>query len=216
VRKFFTWLLTIDSTDDDLRRRGRNVVILALGLIIMILGFLLLSPLQQGDLDLVGLASLVVALVIYSGALLLARRGLVTLGALILIASETAGICITIVTRALPTIVPFFLVLSLLIAGLSLRPWQIWPVLAVNLLGLTAAILALPTNLLSEPLGLAAVTSVVFILGITALVSFLGAKSTSTALEAAQRARAQAEAAAQALSQLNADLESTVSERTAS
>jgi rsbT co-antagonist protein RsbR len=212
MRKFFTWLLTIDSPDEDLRRRGRNVVTLTLGLIILVLAILLNSLFVS--VNLVGLASLVVGLLIYCAALLLARRGLVTLGALMLIAIQIVGTCFGTVTGGYPTIVPFFLVLSLLIAGLSLRPWQIWLVLAADLLGLAAAFLALPTDLLNEPLGYVALSCVVFILGIVALMSFLGAKSTSTAIEAAQRARAQAEAAAQALSQLNADLESTVSERT--
>ena len=35
MRQFLGWLLSIDSADEDVRRRGRNVVILALGLIIM-------------------------------------------------------------------------------------------------------------------------------------------------------------------------------------
>jgi len=46
-------------------------------------------------------------------------------------------------------------------------------------------------------------------------MSFLGAKSTSTALSIAEDARRQAETAAQTLSQVNIDLEATVAERTA-
>jgi rsbT co-antagonist protein RsbR len=106
-------------------------------------------------------------------------------------------------------------IVSVLIAGLSLRPWQIWVVLGFNLVGLTATLLVLPANPLSDPVGYATVIASCLLLGVVALMSFLGAKSTSSALVDAQGARAQAEAAALALSRANAGLETIVAERTA-
>jgi rsbT co-antagonist protein RsbR len=113
------------------------------------------------------------------------------------------------------SVAPFYLVLPLLIAGLSLRPWQIWLVLAINLAGLTVTILLLPSSPFNEPNGTQIVFGGYILLGIVGLISFLAAKSTSSALDSAQRSREEAETAAQALSRVNSSLEQTIAERTA-
>jgi rsbT co-antagonist protein RsbR len=213
MRQLFSWLLTIKSSDDDARRRGRNVVILALSVCVMIcfLVPLVLSQMSPGMvLVLFGPPTL-----IYIGAIWLARRGLVTLSALIFIATETVGVFGGMLSTSQIGVAPFFLVLSLLIASLSLRPWQIWPVLAASLAGLIATALLLPNSPLKDMNGYQTVVSSVFLLGIVALVSFLGAKSTSVALNVAHDANNKAQNAASELSRLNSVLETTVAERTA-
>ena len=214
MRQFFSWLLTIDSPDEDVRRRGRNLVILALGMITLCLLFallLLFSPTPA-----VIYAIIAVAMVVYTGVLLLARRGHVTLSAIVFMLAIMLALFSSIWSAQSLSVVPFYLMLPLLIASLSIRPWQIWVVLACIVVGLFATILMLPNNPLN---GIEAATNVygsVLLLGIVALMSFLGAKSTSSALKIAQDARQQAETAAQMLSRVNVDLEATVAERTES
>jgi rsbT co-antagonist protein RsbR len=214
MRSFVRWLLTIKSIDEDTRRRGRNVVLMTVG--IMIMAVLSVPQIIVQSLASTAIFALIaIAMLIYMGVVVLARRGLVTLGALIFIAAEVAGVLLAALSARQLSVVPFFLVLSLLIAGLSLRPWQIWLVLAFNLVGLLATILALPNNPLNEPNGYQTVFGGALLLVLVGLISFLGAKTTSVAFQAAEGARADAQQAAQALGRANAALETTVAERTA-
>ncbi|MEO7909968.1 MAG: STAS domain-containing protein [Roseiflexaceae bacterium] len=214
MREFFNRLLTIDSHEEDVRRRGRNVVIMALGLIVMGLLFvpvLLIQPIQAAILGLIS-----VEVLVFAGLALLARSGRVTLSAWLLITIEILAVVGGSLISGMLSITPVFLIISVLIASLSLRPWQIWPVLAANLIGLIATILMLPSSPFAEPNGTVVVFGSILLLGIVALMGFLGAKSTSSALNIAQRSRSEAESAAQALSHANTMLEQTVAERTAS
>jgi len=214
MRQFFTWLLTINRPDEDLRRRGRNVILLALGLIVMALLFgllLLVRPVPAGVFALIGME-----LLVFTGVTLLARSGRVTFSAWLLITMEILSVVGGSLVSGTLSVSPFFLIISVLIASLSLRPWQIWLVLAANVIGLIATILALPNSPFTEPNGDVVVFGSFLLLGIVALMGFLGAKSTSSALDASQRSRSEAQAAAQALSHANTGLEQTVAERTAS
>jgi rsbT co-antagonist protein RsbR len=213
MRQFFNWLLTINSPDEDVRRRGRNVTIITLGLIALCLLSALL--LLFAPAPAVTFAIIVIALAIYIGVLLLARRGHVTLGAIVLILEIILALFGSIWSVQSLSVTPYFFVLPLLIAGLTIRPWQIWIVLACIVAGLFAAILVFPGNPLNVFESSTTAYGSVLLLGIVALMSFLGAKSTSTALSIAEDARRQAETAAQTLSQVNIDLEATVAERTA-
>ena len=210
IRNIFSWLLQIDSADEDTRRRGRNVVILSLGMITLCLLFmpLELSPIATGILIIT-----VVAIMIYTGVFMVARRGLVTLSAIILLLTISLALFGSIWSTQAVSTLPFYLILPLLVAGLTIRPWLIWVVLAGVLVGLFATILALPSNPRKNVETAMNIYTGVALLTLVALMSFLGAKSTSTALDLVQHARQQAEAAHQ-LSHVNADLEATVTERT--
>jgi rsbT co-antagonist protein RsbR len=213
MQQFFSWLLAIDSINEDVRRRGRNLVIMALGLICTALLFvplLLLQPTPGVIFVDIGLAVL-----LYAGVVVLARRGLVTLGALVFVLVIMSAILGGVLSSPTLSVAPFYLVLPLLIASLCLRPWQTWLILAINLAGLTVIILLLPSSPFDEPSGQQIVLGGYILLGIVGLISFLAAKSTSDALDSAQRSREQAEAAAQALSSVNSGLEQTITDRTA-
>src|SRR5262245_22193538 len=132
-------LATIDSLDEDVQRRGRTLVMLALGLIVVLaLAFPLF--LTQSNPAPASLA-VVVAVVFNAVALLLARRGYVTLGAVliiaIMIAAPTgAGLVMRSVRAG-----PVFFVLAPLIATVVLRPWQIWLATACSIAALIATAL---------------------------------------------------------------------------
>ena len=213
MRQFFSWLLNIRTADEDTRRRGRNVVILALGLIVMatlIVPVVMLRPALGTAVYL----TIALAIAIYVCVIALARRGLVTLSALLFISTEVIAVLGASFSTGLLSVGPFFLVLALLIASLTLRPWQIWPVLAAVLIGLIATVIALPTNPFAEPYAYETIYGGGLLLIVVALISFLGARSTSQALLAADQSRHEAERAAEALSHANLDLETVVGERT--
>jgi rsbT co-antagonist protein RsbR len=88
-------------------------------------------------------------------------------------------------------------------------------VLAISLAGLIATASMLPNNPLGDMNAEQTLFSGMLLLGVVALVGYLGAKSTSVALNTAQAASAEAQHAASALTRLNAALEASVAERTA-
>src|SRR5690348_2938931 len=170
--QFFSWLLRVDSSDEDVRRRGRNLVIMALGLICMALLFvplLLLQPTTSGAVFL----DIGVAVLIYAGVVALARRGLVALGALTFVLVITLAIIGGTLSGNMLSVAPFYMVLPLFVAGLCLRPWQTWLVLALNLAGLTLMILLLPSSPFNEPNGVQIVFGGYILVGIVGLISFL-------------------------------------------
>lgn len=213
MRQLFSWLTSIESRDEDLRRRGRNVVILALGSICMALIalFAVLLIRDNGkNLLIIGLV-----LLVYLGVIVLARRGRVTLGALILIASMAVATVGASLGNHSQSIAPFFLILPVLIASLCLQPSQIWLVSAAMSVALGLTLLGLPSSPLNDPLGAQAILGSFLMLGIVTLMSLLGANSTKAAMHAELNARHVAEAAVLALRNTNTDLEALVHERTA-
>lgn len=213
MRQFFSWLMTIESRDEDLCRRGRNTVLLVLGYICMAL-LALLALLVIGDnggnLLIIGLIVL-----IYIGIIGLARRGQVTLGALIFIASTTAATVGAAVANNSLSVAPFYLITPVLIASLCLQPSHILPVSVAMIVALGLTILGFPSNPLNDPLGAQVVLGSFLMIGIVTLMSLLGANSTKAALHAELNARHAAEAAVLALRNTNTDLEALVHKRTA-
>jgi rsbT co-antagonist protein RsbR len=214
MQAFFSWLLRIDRPDEDTRRRGRTVVILALSLMVLAAAFVPVV-LFQAQVDPKVFALLGVPILLYAVVVALARRGLVAFAGLLFIAIEIISILGSILSTGQVSYTPFFLALAVLAASLTLRPWQIWPVLAITIGGLIVVALLLPQNPFADPTSIQFVLGSMLLLGVTAVMSFLGAKTTSNALSAARQARAEAETYAQALSHTNAELETAIADRTA-
>lgn len=96
-----------------------------------------------------------------------------------------------------------------------LRPWHIWIVLAINAVGLIGTALMLPVSPFANPRGIQDLFGSLLLLGVAAVMSYLGAKTTDKALAQSRLASAEATLAARALAQANIELETTVTERTA-
>jgi rsbT co-antagonist protein RsbR len=212
VRRLLTWLLTIDSPDEDVRRRGRTLAILAVALIVLII---LLVPLVVLGTPTPGVfIILAVGAIAYLIVLALARRGHVTAGGWLIVAMLILGTFSALASSPQQFTSLYFLVLPLLVASLVLRAMQVWIVLAVILIGLGAIVVATP-NALSQPTIQTTVFSGALLLGTVALLGFLSGRSTAGALAEAHTARVAAEAAAERLEQANVALEARVGERTA-
>jgi rsbT co-antagonist protein RsbR len=213
MNTFWEQLLRIDGGDEDTRRRGRSLAILALGLVALCLASLPLVLLEEVSPAV--LAIEVVAVLLYTGVYLLARRRLVAVGAWLLVIVILLALLGSMVAIPRISIAPFYLVLPVLAASLTLRPRQIWLVSAVALIGMLAALRSLPLDPLQDEIGFQIVIGGASITCLVALMGFLGAQSTTMALGAAEQARAEAEQAAGELARAKAELEQIVAERTA-
>jgi rsbT co-antagonist protein RsbR len=212
MRRLITWLMTISSPDEDVQRRGRMLVVLTLGLIA--LSLLLLPVTATAEEPLAALVLLIVSFVCYAIVLVLARYGYVTAGGLTIIAFTTLGTLLSSGNSIQSFNALYFLILSLQVASLVLRPVHIWLVLAAVLAGVVLKALLAPSAPLSDSMGQAIVFSVMLLLSLVALVGYLSGRATVRALDEVRAARIAAEAAAAELGQANADLEARVGERT--
>jgi len=186
---WLTQLITIQHPDPHVRRRGRSLAIIVLTMIAL---SLLLTPLVFiGAMQLSGVLSVGLSLLIYSLALFLAHRGHVTLGGWI------AAMCVTIgVTGSTfgdAAIVPattysgmVFLAFSILIVSLVMPAARIWWALLINLAALTAAVALNRHAPLSDPsVVVVVILSVILLVGVACL-GYLGTRVTEQALHIAE------------------------------
>src|SRR6266487_417306 len=171
MQSFLTWLLTVNSHDEEVRRRGHNLIILILAM--FGLGLFFLPTLLFNPQAVASLVITLVSLLLYGGIFFMARRGLVAPAALIFIVSLLLATLGSALSTGRLSVTPFYLLVPLLVASLTLRPWQIWLVLLFNAVGLTLTILALPYNPLTDPFDSQAVTSGFALLVVITLMSFL-------------------------------------------
>jgi anti-anti-sigma regulatory factor len=160
------------------------------------------------------LVASVPALLVFGVSVWLARRGLVAPAALLMIGVLIAGVLGIMLANNALSDTPYFLLIPISIAGLVLLAPQVWPVFAACILGLggVAALIARSTQLGYQDFQVLQDSAA--LLAIIALISFLGARSTSRALRAGQLAREQAEAAAAERDRAATALEQRVAERT--
>jgi rsbT co-antagonist protein RsbR len=186
---WLTRLITIEHPDPHVRRRGRSLAIIVLTMIA--LSFLLVPLVVVGGMQLSGVLSVGVSLLIYSLALFLAHRGQVTLGGWIAAMCVTVGV--TGSTFGDAAIVPaltysgmVFLAFSVLIVSLVMPAARIWWALLINLAALTAAVALNQHAPLTDP-GVVVVVmlSVILLIGVACL-AYLGILVTEQALHTAE------------------------------
>jgi rsbT co-antagonist protein RsbR len=204
-------LLTIPGNLDT-QRRGRTVVTVALSLLIINVAALPFIALRPDPLT--ALLALVFGVVVILGSILLARSGRVQIAGWTLIVLVAVAILLPIILRGGASTLIFYMVLPILIAGVVLRPWQIWLVLfiVVGLLAVSAALL--PMAIVSESASITLYTDAFLVLFIVAMISSVSAQSVQSAFTAVLDARRQAELAAQQLEAANNGLEQQVATRT--
>lgn len=145
-----TWrrLLVVDSRDEDVVRRGQSFIALC----VTFAGFTasLLVPIviadPAGDLSM-SLAVLGLVICNYSGGVVMARRGHVDLAGIVVGAALSTVVALFILLRfqALNDGI-WFMILSVIISGMAIRPVFIWVVLGLDLLLTTSFLVALPAH----------------------------------------------------------------------
>jgi anti-anti-sigma regulatory factor len=206
-------LTTVRSPDEDVQRRAGTLVTIALALIVVPMLFIPLfisSP--NGIRAALGIAGMIVFCVV---ALLLARRGMATIGGLLLIGALIILPLLTVLSFGQIQASAVFFLMAPLVAGVVLRPWQIWIVAMLSTAALVAAALLIPQRpAINSPEWLQ-IRNAIAMEFIVALVGVAGSRSATAILRQAQEARAATERSAAALEQANAELERRVGERTA-
>lgn len=212
MQRLGSWIIRVNTSDEDRQRRGQTLIILGIGLIALALASIPLSVIAGQPSALFISSSAFVLLV---GVIILARAGLVNPGAYLLLLVLLAGIIGSIADRPATPNGLFFMILPILCASILLPPIHIWSTLVLALAGVLLGYGLLPANLRDDRYWRVAALSAPLLMGMTALVSFLGARMVTRSLAVANAARAEAEAANQALTASNASLEARVAERTA-
>lgn len=203
---------SLHAPDEDVRRRGRILNILALGLIILSLVYVPIG-LATGY-ALLRIEQLVTIAIAAGLAFWLGRSGRVTLGAYLLIAVMIYVIASSIPGRFFSANILFFTILPVLFAGVLLAPIHIWNVLIITVAITVFRVSQLPPGIRYSMSWNTAFYNAPLLLFAVALVSFLSALTTVRTLRQLATARAEAEAANQALTASNAALETRVEERT--
>jgi signal transduction histidine kinase len=141
-------LLVVDSRDEDVVRRGQSFIALCVtfaGFVVaLIVPIALANP--AGDLP---MSLVVLGLVAcnYMVGAVMARRGLVDVAGIVVgsVLSTIVALAILLRFRALNDGI-WFMILSVIIPGMAIRPVFIWVVLALDLLLTTSFLVALPAD----------------------------------------------------------------------
>jgi PAS domain S-box-containing protein len=173
MRRGLDTIFTITSTDADQLRRGRNAVVLAIGMIVLCLLSIPLALSTPRPLH--GLLALVTGLLAYLGVLVLVRRGAVDLGALLIAIFPAIIVLAGIVAAGEIQVRPFYLVLSVLLAAILLPPRQILLMGLGCFVGLLGVVALLPGEPLDAPLAPQALFGALILLALTTVVGVLGA-----------------------------------------
>ncbi len=215
MHSIISWITNIRTTDEDNLRRGRTTVIVAL---VMICLAVLAIPLTLFNSNpIISLAIIVTGITAYLIIIAITRLGYVTIGGLTLIAFITLPILAPIVIQSSPTsplTSPFYLILSILVAGLTVRPVFIWLVLLANIVGLFIAWSVANIPIFTDPLETPLTLAALFLQVGTAWFTFIGGQITDNALNEARRSSNEARQTAAQLAELNTTLELQVEQRT--
>ncbi|NTV63007.1 MAG: hypothetical protein HGA65_05670, partial [Oscillochloris sp.] len=206
-------LFVMRHPDEDIRRRGQNLLTIIWGLIVLTLLSLPISLINHRVGPLINTA---IAFPIGALLIVLTHQGYVDPVALLVIFGTTISlILVPVFGSASFAASGYYFIINILIAGVILPPTAIWGMAGLNLLALIiTAVLTRPE--IQEPPSILLTGINAGILEAFATVIVVVSTSTTTrAFRAARRARAEAQRANQALAETNASLEGLVAERTA-
>ncbi len=209
-----TALTTVkNARTPDEQRRGQILVSLSLGIVAILvtvgLTLTLLAPTIGRFIN------LSLAILVFSTAAFLGRRGFIDIGAYILIIVSGVGAVSGVFLNPNSPFNLFYLLICILLASILLSANQIWVVLGICLLALASVMAIIPPEIKEQILLPLAMSHLSVLLTVSALITFIGARSLDTALTEARRLRQQAEEANRQLAQVNAQLEARIAERTA-
>ena len=206
-------LWDVHHPDEDVQLRGRNLITLALCLIAVAV---LSIPLVVTQADgMVALSAIGVLLVVYSGLIVLVRRGAVMQVATAMIAITALSIVVGPLTSGTVGLERIYLLFIVLIATVSVPPRAIWFTL-LGVLGLLGTLVVVQANVPADPISANDVTwNTAIVCAFATVVGSLGAHSASRTLQQMRQTRVQAEQAQHTVEQAAQQLERLVAERTA-
>lgn len=213
LRTKLTHITSVSSSDPDVRRRGQLLVTLAIGILMLLL--LIALPLSLRSLSPGRVINLGLAAAVFGLAFWLGHSGRVTAGAYIVITASILGSVSSSPFNTVTHYNLFFLIISVLLASVLLKPNQIWVVLGLCLSAIIGIGAILPPEVRADSVWMNTVPVVAFMLIAVSFIAYIGARSAAASLDAVSKARREAELSERALAANNAALERRVEERTA-
>ncbi|NTW03274.1 MAG: STAS domain-containing protein [Oscillochloris sp.] len=200
-------------TDEDLRRRGQNLLIILWGLLSLTLISL---PVTLINYRVGPLINSIIALLAGSWLIFLTHRGWVDVVAMIVLVITTVSLVLVPLfgSEGFTTSAYYFIV-NIMIAGVVMSPVAIWATTAGNLVALVVTALLIRDIPPQAPSLLTTSVNAGILQAFTTLIAIVSATTTARALYMAQKARAETQRANQALAENNASLECQVADRTA-
>ena len=126
----FDQFIHVRTADEELSRRGRQIIIIGLGLLASALVGQTATLIFQG-IDQPLIPALVVVELIHVGAIVMAQRAYVTAAALIQVSFSLITTLLTYVLSNGAVVTAAFLVLTIVLANLTLRSAYVWPVVII-------------------------------------------------------------------------------------
>ncbi len=211
--RFWRWLFFIPHSDTEYQRRGQNIVIVGLMLIIMVLlslplVFIQPEPLPQLLTSLIGLALIVAVLIIN-------RRGQVEQASVALVTLLVVSFAAIPFATGQIGLNPVYAVVAVVTAAVIGRERTVALAALVSILGMVWQWWWLAGSLQDTPGPTEVIVVGIILTAVCGVISGIGARSVQRTLGLAQRAQAQAETLARQLTQANQDLETRIAERTA-
>jgi rsbT co-antagonist protein RsbR len=207
-------LLTVKHSDSDVQRRGRTMITVALALVVIMVVALPIIFTRAAAERLPSIITLVLGLGIVVGTIALARSGRVDIAGWALVTTTALAVILPSLVRGDVSSSLLYLVVPVLIAGVVLRPVQIWTALVLAYALLAVDVARVPAEVRSQPDLLSLLSNTALILFIVALIAFISARIAAGAFVAAQQAQHAADEASHKLAELNANLEDQVQVRT--
>lgn len=208
MRRWLDWLLTVNSPDENIRRRGHNIIYIILGLLVLML-FIAIAWTIITPVSIIFVFATVLPTLTYFGMIVLVRRGYVDTAAVIIFMMQlTVSVYILTSSFEQPWSV-MMLITPLLFASVSLRAWQIW----IAFIAIAIARVFINTQTRDTTTDILIFQIITF--AVFTLMLFLGTRSLEQSLQQSDELRHVAEASSNALAAANDDLEQAVSNRTA-
>lgn len=208
MRRWLDWLLTVNSPDENVRRRGRNIIYIILGLLVLML-FIAVAWTIITPVSIIFVFATVLPTLTYFGMLVLVRRGYVDTAAVIIFMMQlTVSVYILTSSFEQPWSV-MMLITPLLFASVSLRAWQIW----IAFIAIAIARVFINTQTRDTTTDILIFQIITF--AVFTLMLFLGTRSLEQSLQQSDELRHVAEGSSNALAAANDNLEQAVNNRTA-
>ena len=208
MRSWLDWLLTINSPDENIRRRGRNIIYIILGLLVLI-AFIVMAWIILAPVSIVFAVATLIPAFTYIGMIAIVRRGYVDIAAIIIFMLQLVVTCYILTSAFGSSWAIMMLMTPLLFASVSLRSWQIW----IAFISIASARVFI--NVLGEAVAIDLLLFQIMSFAVFTLMLFLGTRSLEQSLRQSDELRYMAETSSKALAETNNNLEQAVNTRTA-
>lgn len=206
-------LLAVQHGDEDMQRRGRNVIILALGMIAITLAMAGLAAFEGN----VGIAIIpsAVSFVVHGIVIFLTHRGWINMAAMLMAGVPVIAFAVLSWNNPGVVVFPFFSIIPILLAMATLGPSR----LAIICIAVLLSLVILHSTPVPSAIRTAWTASLRFAVVLVLFVGFVGIitnHSIQHSLRQIRQSRAEARRLAHDLEATNKQLDAQVQERTAS